>query len=197
MNVLVPIQVEIKEDKCCVRLPFDSEFIVERKTLDLALQEVTASISPSIQLEKAISLIEKIKEYQNQHDEFLKIDFFSKGEHRIMCGMLFLSLFSIYLLFGSTMNCLWAYYYSPFAYQSFSPKLIPIFSSNMATLGVFRICFFLLLWTLTYSYIYPRILKVYSQILMQNEGMKKLHKSIVTKFSFLKNSNYDLKEKLS
>lgn len=197
MNILVPIKVNSEPDRYIVTLPFDSSFKVEATTLNDALSQVTNTLAPSIQVDKDLSIIEKLRQNEPQNAQFLKIDFFSKGEHILMGFILFAVLLIPYMFIGAALTWTWAITYSPFANDIFTAKLVPLFSSNMAALGVLRIILFLAIWSIIYNYIYPRFLNFYSDLLIKNKIAKGLHKKLITQFSFTKKNDYNLNEKLS
>ncbi|PCJ21583.1 MAG: hypothetical protein COB02_03015 [Candidatus Cloacimonadota bacterium] len=197
MNILTPIEVIETENGYSAQFTFDDDSIVIAKSKSEVLQKLYEKVAPVIQLTKDKSILMKLKKLQDKNSDFLQIDLFSKSEHKIMTLLMFVFAFLFYMLGATVLTVLWSVIYSPLSLDFFTLDLMPEFSTSMAYLSVARICLFVFLWDLAYSYIYPSILIKYSNLLMRDNFSLELHKRTIMKFSSIDESNYKLREVLS
>lgn len=193
MKILVPINIEEKDGCFSGRFTFDPETLVSGNSKEIVLNKLYKKVAPSLQCNKDIDLIEDLESLQSTNSDFLQVDFFSVGEHRVMMGLLLFLLFGLYIPVATALTFLWSVLYSPLSRELFTQDLVPIFSTYMANMGMVRIVGFICVWNVVYNYVYPKFIEFYSNLILSDAVVFALHKQIVTRLSFQKTNDYDIK----
>ncbi|MCO4781483.1 MAG: hypothetical protein KC646_04110 [Candidatus Cloacimonetes bacterium] len=196
MKILVPIKVEKFDETYSGSLSFDPDFVVSDTSKDLVLNQLYEKVAPSIQINKDSELIDDLTKLKDLDSDFMQVDFFSRGEHRVMMFLLIVCLFILYVPAASVFTFLWSVFYSPISTELFSLDVMTIFSTDMVTLGFVRIIIFIFIWNITYNYLYPRFIDIYSSLILGNTTVFTFHRLFIARLAFLKSDDYDLKARL-
>ncbi|PCJ21585.1 MAG: hypothetical protein COB02_03025 [Candidatus Cloacimonadota bacterium] len=193
MNILVPIDIVESDGIFKGSYIFDDSFIVEGKTPLEVASRLYSNIKVPIQMHKACDVIEGLEDLQEEEKTFIKVDYFSIGEHLIFIIIYTLCLSLVCIPIFVLLSGFIASQILPFFNDVLSTDNLVSLSQFIEMSAILRISFFILFWNIGYFGLYKMAVDYYANFLHENESIKEIHLSLITQVTMiLYDDNYEI-----
>ena len=180
MGIYVPIRLKKQENGTYTgSFAFDEEYEVSGSRSGV-VKKLNRAATGFIQNSKCPRFLEMIKTHQREGLDYIKVDLFSGYEHflfgtiALAIGVVFFTLIFVTLGYVGLLS-------SEMGNQPLgTPEIQDQFLYMVRVSGWASLIFFMILWNIFWTLIYPKIMEIYGKLLMLSEGIRSLHLSFVS-----------------
>jgi len=180
MGIYVPVRIQSRDDGSIHgTFPFDSSFEISgsRKKVVHKMYKAAAGY---IQNTKCPRFVEMLKEYRQEGLDYLKVDLFSRYEH-FLFGLISLAFgVLIFTIFYTFIGYVGLYFTKLGSTPLNSPEIQKEFLEMFRISGWAVLFLFIFLWNIYWTLFYPKMMEVYSAVILLNEGVRSLHLSVIS-----------------
>ncbi len=184
MGIYVPIELEDKGGGDVKgRFPFKDSFEVEgsrKKVVKSLYKEASIYLHNS----KDRKFLESLNPYREGDYSYIKLDLFSRAEHFFFCT-LFLILGVLIFTVGFNIFSWVVLQASPGGAKPLTEDLLKTFQASIVFWSSMKGFIFILLWSFFYYKIYPGLMNLYGNVLLEFDDLKNLHLSVISSLCHL------------